>query len=1091
MRILRQLLLASLCLVASALHESEVGIVDWHTKLIGVPLLDSAHTQPTIHDDLVLTATSNNVLAALNVTDGSIVWRSIHQEEDNIFGFKVHDSTVSTLSGPGGSMLRIYDLYSGSLMLEKRLHSPSDGRARDRNDGGVLLVPVPSAGGDINPTGEDGHRTLLVLTNGDTLRRLDALSGSVQWTWESPDQGSLIRYTHVHPLRSTIYLVGYARIAGHDSPSPSYTSNAYTLHVTTLDLGTGELIASVNIPARVGGLGNYMLLNSAASTSSNSTTQDPCLAWLGSSPSSPTSTSTLYVAPLSPKLEGQVLHVPGVKYARIMDVGLAESGQFVAVKEENGAVQAMRYVDGSVRSIWEFGDAAPSATHSESHFVGTRNAQGEPTIGRIYWSAVHGKVIHQTFVPQFALDKGSVSGYALPFATVDHGAVRHVACSMDSGSGKTRVLLTTSTGSLQLWVNDQLRWMREEGLAGVGIIGVVDVSGSSLIEGEKGVDIGEMEDDGFWEKVRRQFGDLKDFPAYALNFATRFVTGSYSVTLPPSPSSIPSNSLNGTMHYPPLSASLSSLSRKDTFTYNNNILILPTSPTPGAPSTKLFAIDSSSGAVLWSRVLGLGWAVEVGGHIVPVKIFQRNAASSRTGDLSGEKEVVLVTQRRADNGLVDTVVFHVDPLTGEDVSWRYYDVDAENETRDGTRDSDRGPLEGVDVIQGPLIDAYILPDEDGTLVLLDEFLQVYPYPSTPSAEASLAALALSIHLALRAGRAGQAQILGHQLGKSEDLSKHWVAYPTWRVSFAAGEEIQAIVKREQGPVASIGKVLGDRRTLYKYLNPHLSVVLTSHALGSSRRCGVYLLDNVKGTVLYHVSLPAPEGGRGQCEVKAALDENWLVYSYFHDGGDEGVGESSEKGYRVVSVEIYEGSGPDDKIRSSDMTSYSPDAMAFTIYELAYIMPHSITAIAPTRTKFGVSVKDMIVASRKNSIQTIPRRLLNPRRPKRKPTSEELEEMLIQYDAVLPDDPKLVLSHLYEVASITHLTTFPSRLESTSLIFASGLDLFLTRVATSGTFDVLSEGFNKMQLVLTVAGLAVGIGVTRPMVRKKRLRERWY
>lgn len=98
---------------------------------------------------------------------------------------------------------------------------------------------------------------------------------------------------------------------------------------------------------------------------------------------------------------------------------------------------------------------------------------------------------------------------------------------------------------------------------------------------------------------------------------------------------------------------------------------------------------------------------------------------------------------------------------------------------------------------------------------------------------------------------------------------------------------------------------------------------------------------------------------------------------------------------------------------------------------------------------------------------------------------------MQYHPVLPADSKLVLSHNYEVAKITNIITVPSLLESTSLVFASGLDLFLTRVAPSRTFDVLSENFNKLQLVLTIVGLGVAIVFTRPMVGKKRLRERWY
>jgi len=65
------------------------------------------------------------------------------------------------------------------------------------------------------------------------------------------------------------------------------------------------------------------------------------------------------------------------------------------------------------------------------------------------------------------------------------------------------------------------------------------------------------------------------------------------------------------------------------------------------------------------------------------------------------------------------------------------------------------------------------------------------------------------------------------------------------------------------------------------------------------------------------------------------------------------------------------------------------------------------------------------------------------------------------------------------------------LESTSLVFAFGLDLFITRIAPSNTFDVLNENFNKVQLVFTVSGLLLAILITRPMVERKRLREKWY
>ena len=72
-------------------------------------------------------------------------------------------------------------------------------------------------------------------------------------------------------------------------------------------------------------------------------------------------------------------------------------------------------------------------------------------------------------------------------------------------------------------------------------------------------------------------------------------------------------------------------------------------------------------------------------------------------------------------------------------------------------------------------------------------------------------------------------------------------------------------------------------------------------------CAVYLIDGAKGTIVYHAVLPSV---RGDCDVKATLVENWLVYHYY----DGEVGPNQAKSYRVVSVELYERNGIDDKRR---------------------------------------------------------------------------------------------------------------------------------------------------------------------------------
>lgn len=90
---------------------------------------------------------------------------------------------------------------------------------------------------------------------------------------------------------------------------------------------------------------------------------------------------------------------------------------------------------------------------------------------------------------------------------------------------------------------------------------------------------------------------------------------------------------------------------------------------------------------------------------------------------------------------------------------------------------------------------------------------------------------------------------------------------------------------------------------------------------------------------------------------------------------------------------------------------------------------------------------------------------------------------------------LVLLHLLtftrQVARVKDILTSPSQLESTSLIFTYGLDLFQTRVSPSSTFDLLSEDFNRAQLGVTVVALALAIMATGPLVRKRALMRQWY
>ena len=233
-----------------------------------------------------------------------------------------------------------------------------------------------------------------------------------------------------------------------------------------------------------------------------------------------------------------------------------------------------------------------------------------------------------------------------------------------------------------------------------------------------------------------------------------------------------------------------------------------------------------------------------------------------------------------------------------------------------------------------------------------------------------------LHFTLRTGTAPNLRLTGHRIGPQKEFTGKYIAFPSWTFALPDGEDVVEVVTRPVEPVASLGKVLGDRTTLYKYLNPHVQAVITASVAptASSKSCGIYLVDVVKGTILYHAVLPAAGGA---CDIKAALAENWLVYMYFDD--DTGVDQA--KGHRVVSVELYEGSGVDDKTgrysalahrgltigtdtfdSSSEISSYANATTKVKVYEQSYVFPRGVTALATTSTKFGITSKDLIGAT---------------------------------------------------------------------------------------------------------------------------------
>jgi ER membrane protein complex subunit 1 len=314
--------------------------------------------------------------------------------------------------------------------------------------------------------------------------------------------------------------------------------------------------------------------------------------------------------------------------------------------------------------------------------------------------------------------------------------------------------------------------------------------------------------------------------------------------------------------------------------------------------------------------------------------------------------------------------------------------------------------------------------------------------------------------------------------------------PIWTFYPQSGEVITNVTMRPTfDPVASIGDALGDRRVLYKYLNPNL--LLVTAVSESTSSVSFYIVDGVSGntvftTTQYRVDISQP--------IPTLFSENFFIYSLSLSNSTQ----LHSRGYLLGIAKFYESQLPDDRGALGASTSFSTlganssEALEPHVLSQVFHIPEPLTSLAVSRTAQGISTR-LLLATLKYSggLLSMPLPALDPRRPVgRSPTKDEQAEGLMPYGPNLDFDPKWILSHKREVRGLETIIAAPSGMESTGLVFAYGGDVFGTRVTPSGEFDVLGEGFAKGNMVGTVIGLLVLVLGVAPVVARKVNGVRW-
>lgn len=131
----------------------------------------------------------------------------------------------------------------------------------------------------------------------------------------------------------------------------------------------------------------------------------------------------------------------------------------------------------------------------------------------------------------------------------------------------------------------------------------------------------------------------------------------------------------------------------------------------------------------------------------------------------------------------------------------------------------------------------------------------------------------------------------------------------------------------------------------------------------------------------------------------------------------------------------------------------------------------------------------LVASKYGVIMEIPWILIDPRRPI-KMTEVEREENLLPYMPEIPLNYEFSLNYYNYVYNVRGITTAPSGLESTSLVFTYGLDIFFTRVFPSKTFDMIREDFDYFFISTLMVGLLLGTLLSKKLATASNLKKAW-
>ncbi|KAL0309632.1 UNVERIFIED_CONTAM: ER membrane protein complex subunit [Sesamum radiatum] len=597
-----------------------------------------------------------------------------------------------------------------------------------------------------------------------------------------------------------------------------------------------------------------------------------------------------------------------------------------------------------------------------------------------------------------------------------------------------RVLIVMEDHSLLLLQQGEIVWSREDGLASI-----IDVKASELPVEKDGVSVAKVEHSLFeWLK-----GHLLKLKGTLMIATPDDVVAIQKIRLQSSEKSKMTRDHNG---------------------FRKLLIVLNR-------AGKVFALHTGDGRIVWSRLLNSLRKSETCENPRGISLYQWQDPHHHALD---ENPSVLVVGRCGYNSDSAGVLSIVDTYTGEERNHI-------------------GPIHSI---------AHIIPlhftdsMEQRLHLLVDANRHAHLYPRTAEALGIFQRELGNIYWYAAETDKGILRGYGVQKNCVLEVADDFCfdTRDLWSIVFPSeSEKISATATRSLNEVVHTqAKVTADQEVMYKYISKNLLFLATvaPKAVGpigsvtpDESSLVVYVIDTVTGRILHRMTHHGSQG-----PIQAVFSENWIVYHYFNLRAHR---------YEMSVIEIYDQARADNKDvlklvfgthnLTSPITAYSRPEV-FTKSQ-SYFFAHSVKTMAVTSTAKGITSKQVLLGTIGDQVLALDKRFLDPRRTVN-PTQAEKEEGIIPLTDSLPIIPQSYVTHALKVEGLRGIATIPAKLESTTLVFAYGVDLFFTRLAPSRTYDSLTEDFSYALLLLTIVALLVAIFVTWVWSEKKELQEKW-